>query len=114
MDASLSLPLHLIGAAERGSALVFYAGNAGAFVDLAADLTHGLDVLPGVLALDEHLHLPTEQSNLDGLSRIDQAIGMLIGRGHTPDEAQVELRRLAEWDSSDATAAARKMLTGPR
>ena len=113
VSASLSLPLDVIGTGERGSAIVFYAATAGAFVDLAADLAHGLGVSPDAFTLDAQLRLPPEHSNLDDLSRIDQAIGMLLERGHTPAEARLELQRLAEWSRSDTAAVARKMLPGP-
>ena len=80
--------------------VVFYARNPGAFVDLAADLqrVHGRTARstwtisyraqtirprrPGITGLAEH-------------SVVNQAIGVLITRGHIPAEALAELRRRA-------------------
>lgn len=44
--ASLRLPLNLMLPADPASTIVFYAGTSGAYVDLAADLTHVLQLPP--------------------------------------------------------------------
>src|SRR5207253_102131 len=75
-------------------AVILYAGRAGAFVDLAADLSWLTGVELADFALDEHL---TVHSAADGAqviqiaSAVNQAIGVLIGRGLSPDEATFEL-----------------------
>lgn len=76
------------------ASLVLYAGLAGAFVDLAADLSwlsgFRLDDYP----LDEHLQTPeTRRSDrtLRAMSMINQAVGVLIGRGLLPGAAHDEL-----------------------
>lgn len=98
IGASLLIPLADITVTEAGSSLVLYAATTGAFVDLAADLTYALQVGPDALALDAHLKPSFDDSGLDGfadMTHINQAIGILIGRGHSPEGAGTELRRLA-------------------
>ena len=85
---SLRIPLDRNSGAGAGSSLVLYAANPGAFVDLAADLSFALDLGPDALQLDAHLHAPSPEFDSIGLaahSTINQAIGILIDRGHTPD-----------------------------
>jgi hypothetical protein len=82
------------GADGVSAALILYAGRLGAFVDLAADLAWltGRELTDFVL--DQHLQLPAQPDGtltLLNASLIDQAIGVLIGRGHTPDQARQEL-----------------------
>ena len=77
---------------------MFYAGVPGAFVDLAADLAFGLSVPYGCFRLDEDLTPTLLESGVVGVketSTVNQAIGALIGRGHTPETAQAELGRQA-------------------
>jgi hypothetical protein len=89
--------------------IVLYATRRGAFVDLAADLAWLTDRTLGDVSLDEdlggrlHAHPVT---SLRSVSSIDQAMGVLVGRGHTPEEALVELEALAARDGSDRHAAA--------
>jgi hypothetical protein len=93
--------------------IVLYAAMPGAFVDLAADLAWltgralddvGLDVDLGPRI---HAHATT---SLSSLSSIDQALGMLMGQGHTPEEALVELEALATRAGGDRHAAALLLL----
>lgn len=97
--ASMLLPLHLIGDLPAPSAMVFYAAEPGAFTELAADTraTFGLD---GHVEVDRHLPPPnlnnadsdiTSDAAVQGRSAVDQAVGVLIDRGHPPEEARREL-----------------------
>jgi hypothetical protein len=90
-------------------AMIFYAGQAGAFVDLAADLSWltGRDLTD--FTLDQHLTLHTVPGPANGVraaSVINQAIGVLIGRGHTPERARVELDARAAYAGTDRHVAA--------
>jgi hypothetical protein len=110
---------------DGGSRVTFYAGTPGSLVDLAADLSYALkasvttvhpdgdhDALDGDgqavvpppraphlrLLLDADLPPKVEVSGLTGLaelSAINRAVGILIDRGHTPDDAYDILRRAA-------------------
>jgi hypothetical protein len=76
-------------------ALTFYAATPGAFVDLAADLAWLNRGNPTQITLDQHLTVaagvPTATPS--AVSLINQAIGMLIGRGHSPEQARQRLSR---------------------
>lgn len=92
--------------------LVLYAARAGAFVDLAADLRWltGSD-----FAVDEHLELaglPSTEGVLVMASVIDQAVGLLIGRGRTPERARDELAELAALDGLTVHSVAERLLDG--
>lgn len=105
------------------TAVTFYAGTAGAFVDLAADLRLALG-LDGEVVIDGHLHhWPPGRDPDDrdgGLARpsaddvvvISQAVGFLIGRGHLPEAASTELHRQAHAQGVSAAARARQLLAG--
>jgi len=95
--------------------IVLYATLAGAFVDLAADLAWLTDVALADVGLDLDLDLdPRARSGvatpISSLSSIDQAIGVLVGRGHTPEETLVELETLAARFGGDRHAAALEIL----
>ena len=113
---SLMIPLSpdVDGAAAIG--VILYAGTAGAFTDLAADLAwlSGRDL--NDFALDRHLTTPAGPDGHDGLaalSLINQAIGMLIAHGHTPEQADRELDDRAAQAGVDRHAAATQVLAGP-
>jgi len=77
-----------------GVVVVLYAGSPGTFVDLAADLAWLTARPPSDFVLDQHLLAPAERVSATGLfevSVINQAIGALIGRGHTPEQAERHL-----------------------
>ncbi|MEO6702383.1 MAG: hypothetical protein ABI140_18265 [Jatrophihabitantaceae bacterium] len=99
--------------------LVLYAENPGAFVDLAADLGW-LTARPGAFDLDLDLDdLPTSSINsgmsaLAKQSSIDQALGVLIGLGSTPEQARDELDRAAHTVGSPNFEAALAILSGLR
>lgn len=69
--------------------LILYAGVPGALIDLAADLgwLTGLDGAD--FALDQHLMgpQPAGPSTTDLDSLVNQAIGVLLGQGETPEQA---------------------------
>lgn len=92
-----------------GGSLVFWATATGAFVDLAADLSHALGLpvtTPATASSGPRFSSPIELdvvslpaaavSALDGLTElsiINQAIGSLIEQGHLPDEAHEVIRQ---------------------
>jgi hypothetical protein len=89
--------------------LILYAGVPGALVDLAADLEWLTGLAGQELALDQDLAgPPPADPMIDGDSVINQAIGVLLGRGETPEQAEIiiENRAAAEGISPQATAAA--------
>ena len=101
------------GADGVGPALILYAGRSGAFVDLAADLAWltGRELTDFVL--DQHLQLPAQPDGTLTLltaSLIDQAIGVLIGRGYAPDQARRELDTDAARAATDRAGAAARIL----
>lgn len=107
---SLMLPL---SGSEAGSNIVFYAGTAGAFVDPAADLAFAMGVEPGALVLDRHLTPSADGSGMTGLteiSHINQAIGILVSRGHTVETARAELHRRARHDGIPAPVHAQRLI----
>jgi hypothetical protein len=117
---SLRVPLNRLGVAEAGSVLMLYASNPGAFVDLAADLSFALGLRPDTLILDDDLRLAGPARGVDGLvelAQVNQAIGILIDRGHRPAAARAELRRLADHAETTVHTAARQLIattqTGP-
>ncbi len=117
----MRLPFAVLGAGfSTDSQVVFYAGTPGAFVDLAADLGHALDVPfthGGRPTEDGHVGLgdgqPHDQrhlvldadlppltlvsglTGLDDVSAINRAVGILMNQGHHPHRAHAELRRQA-------------------
>lgn len=111
--SSLLIPLAPLTATDTASALLLYAATPGAFVDLAADLSHALGVEPATLVLDGHLPPPHDSSGINGLdtqSTIDQAVGVLIERGHTPEAARAELHRLTNLEHANLRAAAERVI----
>lgn len=98
--------------------LVLYAGAAGAFVDLAADLTYvlsrrsGPPVAPDV-RLDLDLPPPSRASGLTGLDELallNRACGVLLERGAEPGEVTAILVRQAEAAGLDRYGYARVLL----
>jgi hypothetical protein len=115
--ASLLLPLPLARPdGDRGEpliALILYAARPGAFIDLAADLSWLTQRDLSEFALDEHLtpaRDPDQASGLDAVSVINQAIGMLIARGHLPQDAERELAARATRARVDRHTAAGRIL----
>ncbi len=111
--ASLRIPLDSTPDGPAGSRIVLFAAKPGTFVDLAADLSYLLTLPPTALALDSHLHAPNGEAataDLAGQSMINQAVGVLIERGHPLESAHAELRRLAELDGGSLEGAAEALL----
>jgi hypothetical protein len=115
--ASLLLPLPLAKPDSNGAepliALILYAARPGAFIDLAADLSWLTHRDLSEFALDEHLtlgHDPDEPSGLGAVSVINQAIGMLIARGHLPENAEREITARAARAGVDRHTAAGHIL----
>ena len=93
--ASMLLPLASPSGLAGGNHVVFYAGQHGAFTELAA--AHAAGGLDGRVILDRHLP-PPRLDGADGLvhrSEIDQAIGVLIEAGHHPDQARQHIHTRA-------------------
>ena len=109
---SLRLPLNW-ATMGTGSMIIFYAGVSGALVDLAADLNYSLRLSPGTVVLDEDTAAPLGGSGLTGAAQsttVNQAIGVLIDRGHTPATAGAHLRRQAGEMMLDVHHAATRVL----
>lgn len=113
------------------SRIVLYAGRAGAFVDLAADLDYlhrrrrsghtayvsdgGVDGHRPAVRLD--LDLPPESvvSGITGLEEfgiISRAVGVLINQGHHPDHAHAVLHRAAAQNGLASPDYAAQLLVG--
>ena len=129
---SLRLPLRLISTLQAGgSRIVFYAARPGALVDLAADLSHALGVAAatstsahggGAVASDgggisvrldgdlPPVSMASGIAGLEELSTINRAVGVLIGRGHRPEDAHDALRQAASVAGTDTLRFARQLL----
>jgi hypothetical protein len=109
--ASLLVPVPTSGSAIV--TLVLYAARPGAFVDLAADLAYLLELPLTALPLDQHLSVPRfgdRPTPLQVSSLIDQAVGVLIARGYTPEQARAGLDARAAHERTDRYGAARTLL----
>lgn len=111
--AGLLLSLDQVREGLVGSVLL-YAGQPGAFHDLAADLraTAGAESHQ----VDEHPPLPRQpvSPSVDGLqnfSLVNRALGVLIGRGYSLVQARTELADRAEQASTDLSHAAQRLLS---
>jgi hypothetical protein len=97
-DILTSILIPLSNAAGRAFpasvALILYACTPGAFIDLAADLSWITGRALADFRLDEHRTLPSSYMNpgpLRAMSTINQALGVLIGRGSIPEHAERDL-----------------------
>jgi hypothetical protein len=111
--SSAQVPLRTVSGAEPGSAIVFYASRPGAFVDFAADAAFMLELPLEAISLDSHLIGPDENlraSGLDDLSAINQAIGVLLGRGQSIERARRTLADDAAREKTTVVWAARALL----
>lgn len=93
--------------------LVLYAATPGAFVDLAADLSWLVAGAGADFVLDADLGAMTTASGrnqLRDLSVTNQAIGLLIGQGRTPDEAADHLTAVAAETGVDRADVAARIL----
>jgi hypothetical protein len=94
-------------------ALILYAATPGAFIDLAADLSWITGRTIADFRLDEHRTLPAsyiDPTPLAAMSDIDQAIGVLIGRGSIPEHAERDLYARAVTAGTDLLGAASLIL----
>ena len=111
--AALKLPLaHLLS--NTDGFIIFYAAAPIAFVQLAADLADALRLEAG--EVDQHPRLPVEPlhpgiAGLQDFTAVNQAVGVLMGRGLGLDEARAELRRRAEEAGTDLVGAAHDVRT---
>lgn len=110
--SSALVPLPLLCDVEDGSALVLYAAEVDAFVDLAVDTTVALDRPFEQIVLDQHLALPVPLpvSSITAARLENQAVGVLIDRGHSPDTAREELGHLAEASRTSLDVAAESVI----
>jgi hypothetical protein len=113
--SSARLPLAALTGVEAGSMIVFFAGHAGAFRGLAADPRFALRMkpMPRGIYLDDQLQGPRVISGMSGLSdvsQVNQAIGILLARGHTIDGARAELRRLTGLTEITGGPAASRLI----
>jgi hypothetical protein len=113
-DIGTSLRVELQGLVDQLTVAVnLYAASPGAFVDLAADLAW-LTARPlSDFVLDQHLNIPSPSNTgtqLHAASIINQAMGVLIGRGHTPEQAHRQLDSQAADAGTDRRAAAQLIL----
>jgi hypothetical protein len=93
--------------------LILYAATPGAFTDLAADLSWITGRALADFRLDEHRTLPehyTHCTHLKAESDINQALGVLIGRGLTPDQAERDLYARAAIAGIEVLAVATLIL----
>jgi hypothetical protein len=116
-DVRTSLGLMLPGVgngrASPSVALILYAGTPGTFVDLTADLAWLTGRPPSDFVLDQHLRGPAGPDTgtyLRTASVIHQAIGVLIGRGYTPERAHRELDTQAHSAGTDRHTTAQFIL----
>jgi hypothetical protein len=116
-DVRSSLRLRLPGAGGGRSSLsvslILYAATPGTFVDLTADVAWLTGRLPSDFVLDQHLPGPDRRdagTYLRTVSVINQAIGVLIGRGYTPEQADRELDTQGERSSTERHAVAQSIL----
>lgn len=119
-DVRTSLRVVLLAGVGDGEgpapvALILYAGVPGSFVDLAADLVWLTGRSSIDVTLDEHLALagvPDTAAQLRVAMEIDQAIGVLIGRGYTVRQAHRQLDIQAADNRTDRHTEARLILDG--
>jgi hypothetical protein len=109
----LTLPGVGDGWASPSVALILYARTPGTFVDLAADLAWLTGRPPSDFAHDQHLSVPAGSdagTSLRAASVINQAIGVLIGRGYTPRQAHSKLDTQADGAGTDRYTTAQSIL----
>jgi hypothetical protein len=118
IGSSLKLPAPVAMADVRGRpgphqdiTLVLYAGRPGALVDLAADLGWLTGLALEDFVLDQHLVGPQGSTGtLSAASLADQAVGVLLGQGHTPEQALRILDGRAVTDGISYQVAAEAIL----
>lgn len=110
----MALPNSTAGTRPTSTTIVFYATSKGAFVDLAADVTWLAGTRVADVVLDQHLVPPSgvdPQVTLEALAAVDQAIGMLLGRGYTPEQAEDHILERAALTHVSAHSAAELIMS---
>lgn len=108
--SSLALSMPGAGPVPR---IVLFAAGPGAFADLAADLAWLSGVALSEVPLDQHLAPepgPDHHRVIRDMSLVNQAIGVLIARGYTIEDARARLDALAARHSSPRALAATHLL----
>ena len=115
--ATLRLPLGAISIGLVGT-VTFYASRPGAFDDLAAQLRSTLAATGDVrlVVVDEGQSTPALLvSGITGaaeLSLVNRAVGVLLERGCTPEEARAELLEQAGIANVSLPVMAQRVLAG--
>lgn len=116
--SSVRMPRWLLGAhhAKPNISMTFYAASPGAFVDLAADLAWSAGRQLSEIVLDDHLVPPANSpgGGLAALSSIQQAIGVLVALGRTPEQAERNLTARARRAGTSRFATAASLLDAHR
>ncbi len=113
--ASLLLSLLPVGPTAASGSVAFFSGAAGAFIGLADD-ARWIFNLKGAPVLDRHLTTGLNGSASAGIqgllahTNINQAIGVLIEEGHTPDGARDELTRRSRSSGRSLPETAMELL----
>ncbi len=114
VGSSVRIPVPTVGDAQLPVVnIVLYAATPGAFTDLAADLAWMTGNDHTEFRLDQDLTAPADAAAPSALaltSLINQAIGVLISRGRTPEQSAQDLATLAAHDHADLPAAAASVL----
>lgn len=110
--AALRFSLAALSETAVGS-ITLYAGEPGAFAELAGDLSGLLASEPGLLEQDPVLPARAVEPGIDGLedfSRVNRALGVLLHRGHDLATARARLQRHADALGTDLLGAASVIL----
>jgi hypothetical protein len=114
--SSVLLPLPRFTKTEPGSSLVLFGTEFGCFVDLAEALSAATSVPVGEFELDAHIEVAAAMGAPTGLAElatINQAIGIMIGHGVTPDEAVARIHGLAVAATDSVHSVARRIVAAP-
>lgn len=112
VTTSLHMVLSQCASGEPESTVTLFAGLPGAFDLLASDLKRLSPQHGRVSSRDAHLRLPpeAERHSVAQLAIVNQAVGILIARGWTLDDAREELRRRAFHDGVAVPASAQRII----
>lgn len=113
--SSLRLPRPTDGASGGGPVVtvVLYAATPGAFVDLAADLAFLGGSWLDAAELDRHRDLAREPDVTGWVledATVNEAVGVLLDRGRTREQARAELDTLADAAGTSRTVEATRIL----
>jgi hypothetical protein len=116
--ASLMIPLSRLPGPDVSAvdvSVVLFAAKQGAFVDMAADMAWILGRELDNISVDQHLvadAMANAGLSLGERSMINQALGVLLSRGMTPAQADVELDAHAAGAGMSRHAASVHLLDG--